>query len=193
MAVTLGHTMQHACAGLLQPGSHRVVGEPYGIRSSCSPRPHTAAAAGSGAAGSGKAAASMRLGRAELHFELRPRPSAVLDLRPQLEAAGHTVPARSVSRQWQCVVLSTQHATDVVVVVGLAPLRVGVIACVGLCPQLVSMHVTACRFNPMSVSCLMEQFECLLSPAKLATCTPDQQQGAAAHKAWEELQASLKR
>ncbi|KAL4856999.1 Ubiquitin-like protein pmt3/smt3 [Chlorella vulgaris] len=142
VAVTLGHTMQHACAGLLQPGSHRVVGEPYGIRSSCAPNPHTAAAAGSGAAGSGKAAASMRLGRAELHFELRPRPSAVLDLRPQLEAAGHTVPA---------------------------------------------------RFNPVSVSCLMEQFECLLSPAKLATCTPDQQQGAAAHKAWAELQASLKR
>lgn len=43
----------------------------------------------------------------------------------------------------------------------------------------------------MSVSCLMEQFESLLSPSKLAT--PDQQQGAAAHSAWEELQASLKR
>jgi hypothetical protein len=130
VAVTLGHTMQHACAGLLQPGSHRVVGEPYGIRSSCSPHPHTAAAAGSGTAGSSKAAASMRLGRAELHFELRPRPSAVLDLRPQLEAAGHTVPARSVSRQWQCAIVSTQHATDVVEVeieVVLARLRAALI------------------------------------------------------------------
>lgn len=40
----------------------------------------------------------------------------------------------------------------------------------------------------MSVSILMEQFESLLSPsAKVAT--PDQQQAAAAHAAWVELQA----
>ena len=44
----------------------------------------------------------------------------------------------------------------------------------------------------MSVRSMMEQFESLLSPAA-KVATPDQQQGAAAHAAWEELQASLKR
>jgi hypothetical protein len=74
VAVVLGHTLQHASAGLLQPGTHRVVGDPYAAS-------HAAGAA----AGSGR-----RL----LHFELRPRPAAVLDFRAELEAAGHTVSAR---------------------------------------------------------------------------------------------------
>lgn len=38
----------------------------------------------------------------------------------------------------------------------------------------------------------MEQFESLLSPAA-KVATPDQQQGAAAHAAWDELQATLRR
>lgn len=74
VAVVLGHTLQHASAGLLQAGTHRVVGDPYAA-------PNAAGAA----AGSGR-----RL----LHFELRPRTAAVLDLRAELEAAGHTVSAR---------------------------------------------------------------------------------------------------
>lgn len=45
----------------------------------------------------------------------------------------------------------------------------------------------------MSVGHLLEEFESLLSPVRLAACTPDQRQGAAAHTAWEELQATLKR
>ena len=48
------------------------------------------------------------------------------------------------------------------------------------------------RFSPVSVRSLMEQFESLLSPAS-KVATPDQQQGAAAHAAWEELQATLKK
>lgn len=68
VAVCCGATLQHATAGLLHPRPHRVVGQPF----SDSPERH----------------------RRLLHFELRPRPDAVLDLRPQLEAAGHTVGAR---------------------------------------------------------------------------------------------------
>lgn len=44
----------------------------------------------------------------------------------------------------------------------------------------------------MSVSSLLEQFESLLSPAS-KVATPDQQQGAVAHAAWEEMQATLKK
>lgn len=45
------------------------------------------------------------------------------------------------------------------------------------------------RFSPVSVASLMQKFESLLSPAaKLAT--PGQQEGAAAHAAWEALQAA---
>ncbi|EFN53789.1 hypothetical protein CHLNCDRAFT_58458 [Chlorella variabilis] len=143
VAVTLGHTMQHACTGLLQPGCHRVVGDPY-AGSGGFGGPHTRSNSDSDSNSSTAGTRRQRQqqptqGRTQLCFELRPRPAAVLDLRPQLEAAGHTVSS---------------------------------------------------RFSPMSVSCLMEQFESLLSPSKLAT--PDQQQGAAAHSAWEELQASLK-
>ena len=57
-------------------------------------------------------------------------------------------------------------------------------------PDLLPTHAyCACRYAaPVSVSILMEQFESLLSPsAKVAT--PDQQQAAAAHAAWVELQA----
>lgn len=48
-------------------------------------------------------------------------------------------------------------------------------------------------YPPMSVSSLLEQFEALMSPAAKGVLTPEQQQGAAAHAAWEELQSSLKR
>ncbi|PRW33581.1 hypothetical protein C2E21_7638 [Chlorella sorokiniana] len=112
VAVCCGATLRHATAGLLCPAVHRVVGQPYGR-------------------GSGS-------GRRVLHFELRPRPSAVLDLREQLEAAGHTVSA---------------------------------------------------RYSPVSVGSLMEQFESLMSPGA-AIATPDQQAAAAAHAAWQELQAA---
>ncbi|KAL4419808.1 hypothetical protein ABPG75_006906 [Micractinium tetrahymenae] len=115
IALVLGHTLEHATAGLLRAARHRVVGAPF--------------------------KASRRSGgRTALHFELRPRPAALLDLRPQLEAAGHAVGA---------------------------------------------------HYSPMSVSSLLEQFESLMSPAAKGVLTPEQQQGAAAHAAWEE--ASLKR
>ena len=68
VAVCCGATLQHATAGLLQPRPHRVVGQPF--------------------------SAQPLHDRRLLHFELRPRPDAVLDLRPQLEAAGHTVGSR---------------------------------------------------------------------------------------------------
>ena len=78
VAVCCGATLQHATAGLLRPAVHRVVGQPYG-----------------------KAGGS---GRRVLHFELRPRPAAVLDLRGQLEAAGHTVSARwAVCRRFMLI------------------------------------------------------------------------------------------
>lgn len=50
-----------------------------------------------------------------------------------------------------------------------------------------------CRYLPMSVSSLLEQFESLMSPASKGVLTPEQQRGAAAHAAWVELQASSKR
>ncbi len=59
VAVLMGQTAQHACAGLLSASTYRVVGDPYG-----------------------SVAGGQR--RHMLHFELRPRPSATLDLSPQL-------------------------------------------------------------------------------------------------------------
>lgn len=76
VAVLLGHTLQHATAGLLRPATHRVVGQPFG-----------APGGGAGLWGAGH-------GRRLLHFELRPRPAAVLDLRAQLAVSGHQVSAR---------------------------------------------------------------------------------------------------
>lgn len=69
VALLVGLTLEHATAGLLRAARHRVVGAPFQA-------PRRAA------------------GRAALQFELRPRPAAVLDLRPQLEAAGHSASAR---------------------------------------------------------------------------------------------------
>lgn len=87
VAVCCGATLQHATAGLLRPAVHRVVGQPYG-----------------------KAGGS---GRRVLHFELRPRPAAVLDLRGQLEAAGHTVSARWVGCRW-LMVFRSERAQPIV-------------------------------------------------------------------------------
>lgn len=98
VAVTLGHTMQHACTGLLQPGCHRVVGDPY-AGSGGFGGPHTRSNSDSDSNSSTAGTRRQRQqqptqGRTQLCFELRPRPAAVLDLRPQLEAAGHTVSSR---------------------------------------------------------------------------------------------------
>lgn len=79
VAVLLGHTMEHATAGLLRASVHRVVGSPY---ASASPP------------GGRRRSVGQTAGRTTLQFELRPRPAAVLDLRPQLEAAGHTISTR---------------------------------------------------------------------------------------------------
>ena len=76
--VLLGHSMEHATAGLLRRGVHRVVGDPFLRR-------------------------RRSTGRAVLQYELRPRPAAVLDLRSQLEAVGHTVSARCVQGSCGCV------------------------------------------------------------------------------------------
>ena len=63
--MVLGHTMQHATAGLCEPASYRVAGDAYG------------------------AAGTPRM---QLRFELRPRPSADLaHVQEQLAAAGHHV------------------------------------------------------------------------------------------------------
>lgn len=77
-------SLQHATAGLLPPGVHRVVGDPYG--------PAQSGRNSGGSGGSARGPAGRRL----LHFDLRPHPAAVLDLRAELEAAGHTVSRRSV-------------------------------------------------------------------------------------------------
>jgi hypothetical protein len=84
VAVTLGHAMQHACAGLVQPGWHRVIGFPYGPCSS----------PGQENQRMGVPASVAMIGRRQLCYELRPRPAAVLDLRAALDAAGHTLGPR---------------------------------------------------------------------------------------------------
>ena len=79
VAVVAGLALQHATGGLLRAAAHRVVGEPFGSLSGRD-----------GSSSSSKPAQGHRT----LLFELRPRPAAVLDLRGQLEAAGHTLPSR---------------------------------------------------------------------------------------------------
>jgi hypothetical protein len=92
VAVTLGHLMQHACAGLVQPGCHRVVGDPYSS-GSLGADSRAGSTVGSRTR-QGALPSQPKHGRRQLHFGLRPRPAAVLDLRRELEAAGHTVSAR---------------------------------------------------------------------------------------------------
>ncbi|GAB4815939.1 hypothetical protein N2152v2_002985 [Parachlorella kessleri] len=66
--VLLGRTTKHATAGILGPATYRVAGDPYGTKNGHS--------------------------RRLLRFELRPRPSAVLDFTQQLAEAGHQVPLK---------------------------------------------------------------------------------------------------
>ncbi len=92
--------MQHACTGLLQVGCHRVVGDPYAAAPPATGPHRATSSSGSGSWDStGGTRRQQRMqpslqGRKQLCFELRPLPAAVLDLRPQLEAAGHTISSR---------------------------------------------------------------------------------------------------
>lgn len=140
VAVCCGATLQHATAGLLRPAVHRVVGQPYGR-------------------GGGS-------GRRVLHFELRPRPAAVLDLQEQLAAAGHTVSARwGLLGYAACAGFHLRAPLLQVAAYGAAA------ALIHSCPPSVERR---CRYSPLSVGSLMEQFDSLMSPGA-AIATPDQQ------------------
>lgn len=87
VVVVMGRLLQHACAGLVRPGCRRVVGDPFSSSGSRSP----------GSTRQGVPPTQPWQGRRQLHFELLPRPAAVLDLRRQLQAAGHTVSSRQAA------------------------------------------------------------------------------------------------
>ena len=175
VAVLAGAALQHATAGLLRAAPHRVVGQPFGP-----------AAGGAGAA--------TATGRRALAFELRPRPEAVLDLTAQLAAAGHVLPARcgwlvergpacrSGGWRWPCVrQLLARRPAAACRLPGLQR-WLGAHLLARITTQYLR-YTLACRYAPVSMSSLAEQFEGLLSPAA-KVATPEQQQGAAAHVAW---------
>ena len=73
VAVLPGAMLEQLTAGLIPPATRRVVGEPFGLADDAVSR-----------------------ARREVHFELLPLPSAVLDCQALLAQAGHEVPARWV-------------------------------------------------------------------------------------------------